>query len=322
MACINRCWRNFFNSQEFENIITTIVGEDGGSAEIVVYDETSVSCPPTTAEITAIFGTPAVVSEHFIGIINSGGTGENVYICFTDGVSQWFFVNSELAFTPTYETYMQYLNPLAWWRFQETAGLVAANSGYGENLDGVISGTTTLGQAGLLGANEAYEFDGLTSQINVVNNNGMDQLPITYFMLIYPHSAGEDSGGRLFSFGDAYNIRFLGNNLRLFAPFSGTNSTFATDNSTISFNDWSAVFLQIFDNTAKIYFGINGVLTEATFSLITYGIGYFEPLETDFEIGNLNAATRTFDGLYDELAVFKRLLTVCEMQKIVDLTGV
>jgi hypothetical protein len=56
----------------------------------VAYSEANVSNPPTAAEITAAFGSPADLSAQFAGIINDNGAGTNAWLVFVVD-TDWFY---------------------------------------------------------------------------------------------------------------------------------------------------------------------------------------------------------------------------------------
>lgn len=54
-------------------------------------DTTAVSNPPTAAQLNAIFGTPAALYESFTAIVDSGGTGTNVWLVSVVSGS-WYYI--------------------------------------------------------------------------------------------------------------------------------------------------------------------------------------------------------------------------------------
>jgi hypothetical protein len=53
--------------------------------------ENNVSNPPTLAQLTSIFGTPAAVGKGFTAYINDNGAGTNFYLIASDGTNWWIF---------------------------------------------------------------------------------------------------------------------------------------------------------------------------------------------------------------------------------------
>lgn len=53
--------------------------------------EANVSNPPTAAQLTALFGTPATVGKGFTSLINDNGAGANFYLVSSDGSNWWIF---------------------------------------------------------------------------------------------------------------------------------------------------------------------------------------------------------------------------------------
>jgi hypothetical protein len=65
-----------------------------GNIKQKVYINT-VSDPPTSLQLTNIFGTPAIVGDGFSARINNGGTGANYYMIESDGVNWWIFAGTK-----------------------------------------------------------------------------------------------------------------------------------------------------------------------------------------------------------------------------------
>jgi len=68
---------------------------------MATFSEDDVSDPPGDTELDTAFGEPTALGAGFIGILDDGGAGTDVYICFTTGVdNQWFYVKGTLAQDP------------------------------------------------------------------------------------------------------------------------------------------------------------------------------------------------------------------------------
>jgi hypothetical protein len=62
----------------------------------VVLRSNDISNPPTAAQLTGVFGSPSVVGDGFVGLINDNGDGVDEYLVWTDGTN-WFYVSGTLA---------------------------------------------------------------------------------------------------------------------------------------------------------------------------------------------------------------------------------
>lgn len=70
---------------------TLLSTASGASGDGVVADFSSinVNSPPTYAQITSAFGTPASVGGGFIGVIDDAGFHTAVWLCVSDGALNW-----------------------------------------------------------------------------------------------------------------------------------------------------------------------------------------------------------------------------------------
>jgi hypothetical protein len=230
----------------------------------------------------------------------------------------------------TYAQRVAALNPLLWLRNRETSGTNAANSGSaGATLDGTIGGTTTLGQTGQLGANEAFDFDGATSLITVANNAALAALTSREIcFLCNMQTKGESSVGTFFNWGDSLTNRLLNvatDTLQMQIDLATTDATTTLANSSINIflNKWAYLFFS-YDDTTKLisaYYGLNGVVTEFSYASQVTGVGGITAIAQNLIIGNRQSVDRTFDGLIDEVLYFGRTLTSAERLDITRLAG-
>lgn len=56
----------------------------------------NVSTPPTAAQLSSAFGTPANLGDGFIGLVDDAGTGTAFYVCFTVG-GVWAYEQLSIA---------------------------------------------------------------------------------------------------------------------------------------------------------------------------------------------------------------------------------
>lgn len=231
-------------------------------------------------------------------------------------------------------TYSQFvtntLAPVLWYRLRETSGTAAANSGSaGAAVNGVwTAGAGAIGQTGKLGANEAYDFDGLVSKI-VIPSDAAIQALATYTIigLVRADGFGESSAGTILHLGAASTMDFrLSGAGGIFRMGFDTDTTDASSVSAGGFfatGAWAAMF-GTFDNAgdrkARIYKGLAGAVTEASYTTQTAATGT-RVAPVGAVIGNFGDV-RTWDGQIDELIVCNRVLTAAEMLQFIQLVGV
>lgn len=226
----------------------------------------------------------------------------------------------------SYASYIASLAPVLWLRLRETSGTNAANSGsLGAAADGTWTpGAGAVGQTGQLGANEAYDFDGAASDILIPDATAINNVAVvTYATLFKADGAGENNIGMFYSSSTRqFRINSSSFPVRMF--ISGTaNANSVTNNSFISTGAYHWIFAT-FDNTGdrkvRLYKGISGAVTEATYTTQDAMTGPIVNTATH-HVGNNAAANGTFDGLIDESLIFDRVLTTAEMLQITTLSG-
>lgn len=236
---------------------------------------------------------------------------------------------------PDVYNYAQSLAPLLDLRFTERTGTTAINYGtVGTALNGTIGGTTSLGQTGKLGANEAYLYDGLTSFVSVPNHASINALTqFTYVYLINPSSAGEINLGTFSCWGNAGSVPvgasllFNGGVTSLFARvLNSVDTQFSTTTTTgISTSLWSMVFWQYDDSgdrKSHLFKGVSGVLSEYAYSAQSPLTGTLKTQTPSLFVGNSQDQARSFAGLYDWFLLFNRVLSPAEMTQLTKLVGV
>jgi hypothetical protein len=218
------------------------------------------------------------------------------------------------------------LDPVIWYRLRETSGTSPANSGSASLTATWTPGAGALGQTGKLGANEAYDFDALVSKIAIADNAAIQALATyTIIGLVHADGFGENNAGEIIHLGALNAFRATGTAGRFTMVFD-TGSTDATSTSTDGFlttGAWLAIFGtydDAGDRRARLYKGVAGVVTEATYSAQTAATGS-RVAPVGAIIGNFSDV-RTWDGLIDEIIVCNRVLTSAEMLQYTQLAGV
>jgi hypothetical protein len=232
-----------------------------------------------------------------------------------------------------YGVLMALIDPLIWIRMRETSGNTAANAGnLGADANATISGTTTLGQTGQIGANEAFLYDGINSRVRVPAVAGWTGLTaFTLGFLVNPATAGESSQGYLGALQQAggtdilhvaFNGALTAMRCRITNAAAGVFTT--TASVGIPASTWSWVFVtydDAGDRTPRIYKSSAGALVEIAADGASPVSGTLSARGT-FDIGNNNGTTRTFSGLIDEAFMVSGLLSTGRMQNIIFATGV
>jgi len=196
------------------------------------------------------------------------------------------------------------------------------------DLDAAIT-TVTLGQTGKLGANEAFDFNGTTSLLSIANKASINAL--TRFgkaWLVNLDNAGEANGGHFFRFGDGVTqLQILSSNT-LFGrvDYNTTDASATTHAGQLpTFGRWEWVFMN-YDETINrkvhLYRGVNGAVTEYTYSAQPASEGTRVTETTALILGNRTSADVTIDGKMDEFILRTTPFSTAEMQIIVALTGV
>lgn len=174
---------------------------------------------------------------------------------------------------------------------------VGANTGTAARNTNLFSATGKIGLA--------LDFDGADDKVNCASDFIGTQA-VTICAWIYPQGWGEDDLGRVV---DNAKTRFwltTVDDTILFHSDGATNTTAAVN--AIVLNTWTFVAVtRTTAGVANIY--INGVLSGTAnqdSGAPEVGIG-------NVFIGNASGATRTFNGLIDNLMIFSRVLSAVEI---------
>ncbi|MFT3970689.1 MAG: PKD domain-containing protein [Micropruina sp.] len=196
-------------------------------------------------------------------------------------------------------------DPDLFWRFAESTGTTAADSGRSLN-DGTYREGVALGRAGVITGNTAAQFDGTN---DLVSSNGQFSNP-TVFSTEAWFQTTSTTGGKIVGFGNAQSgnsasydrhVYMLANGRVVFGVWTGQASTIET---TAAFNDggWHHVVATQSSDGMKLY--IDGVLqgTNPQTQAQSYD-GYWR-------VGGDNSWSGNpyFKGLIDEAAVYSYAL--------------
>lgn len=217
-----------------------------------------------------------------------------------------------------YAEYIASLAPVLWLRFREVSGTNVANSGSMAAVGTFTPGVGAVGQAGLLGANEAYDFDGADSKVQFANADVAALKALTTqrsMILCFLDNLGEASVGFLWTWGvNTSHVWRINSTNRMFGQIDtdGTNAAANTNNNEISdcIGVWRLFFMDYDDTDAmglgrKIRFFKSvpgsGVVTPLTLATDTAATGTVVEPSADYAVGNTTSQIFTFNGRIDEL---------------------
>lgn len=230
----------------------------------------------------------------------------------------------------TLNTYLATLPFLALYKMQQTAGTNEPNAGsLGSAVDMTIT-STTLGQTGKLGVNEAYLFDGANSRLQAANNATLaGKLAWEYVFLLNPSSAGEVNTGAFFWWGNGGEFLMVFNSIISQLACFLTNTTPATITTTtttgLTADTWATLFVAYDDaGDRKIHIrkGVAGAVTEYGYGAQPALTGTYKAQTGVLSLFNRSDQGRTFAGLADFAGVVDGNLTVEQRLKITQLAGV
>jgi autotransporter-associated beta strand protein len=222
------------------------------------------------------------------------------------------------ATTTTYASKINALLPTAYWAFDETSGTTAVNSASGANslgaaADGTIN-NVTVGAEGISG--NAYNWTG-TGNVLIDGGATTGSLGFTgSFTAMAWFQRSETGNGDRMIFGNDNNsgsadaLRQIHFGLRNSQPHMGFWGDDANGGGAITNTNWNHVAYRFDGTNQEIFVNGNRVHGDtAAALLISTGI---------LEIGSTNGleASRVWQGLLDELAVFNRALTAQEIAYI------
>ena len=215
--------------------------------------------------------------------------------------------------------------PLAHWKLDDGSGSTAIDSVGGH--DGILNNgpTWTTGQI-----DGALDFDGVNDYVDAGSDSNLDNIfagGATVSAWIYPEGWGENKFGRILDKADslggnrngwAYELYEDNESLLFQYGFSGHIGNWITPVNSISLNDWQHVAV-VYDNSSDtndpiLY--INGVAQTVT-EIDTPSGSPSSDAALNLTMGNYSLArSRTFDGMLDDVRIYKGMLTATEIAEI------
>lgn len=192
-------------------------------------------------------------------------------------------------------------DPDLYWRFNETSGVTAADSGRAVS-NGTYRSGVTLGANGVVSGNLAAQFDGAN---DVVTSNAQFSNPTAYSMEAWFNTT-TNAGGKIIGFGNAQtgdsnnydrHVYMLGDGRVVFGVWTGQTNTIET---TAAFNDgqWHHVVASQDGDGMKLY--IDGELQGTNPQTAAQNYDGFWRVGGDTSWGG----APYFNGVIDEAAVY------------------
>lgn len=214
---------------------------------------------------------------------------------------------------------------LLWYRFNELAGNAINYGALGTAFNGTITGPIR-GQTGQLGPNEAFLFDGANDFVSAPASALHGNLnTFTRFLLFNPSGTGAGNSGRLYSYGTSdTRLSFDGTaNRRLLADQDGTTDAISNTNNVLTLSSWYSVFVtydDAGDRKLRLYYGKNGVVTEASYSsqVAMTGVITSQAASALF-FGARGVPDQGYAGLIDEAGVVNKVWPITTMQTLTSL---
>ena len=229
----------------------------------------------------------------------------------------------------SWEQYITSLAPLAWYRQMQTSGTNEPNLGSVGAAANMTITSTTLGQTGKLGANNAYLYDGAASRLQTANNATLaGLLAFEYVFLINPSSAGEGGFGAFAFWANNFNPAFFFNGALTSVGGrvgnSGANFS-TTTTSGFAADTWGLLFVAYNDaGDRKLHFykGVSGAVSEFGYGAQPALTGTYNVPTLQLNVGNNAGQSQTFAGLMDEAIIFSGNLTPAQRTQLTLLAGV
>jgi hypothetical protein len=209
-------------------------------------------------------------------------------------------------------------NPLGYWRLNETAGPTAFdatgshNGTYATAATPGATGPRPLAFPGFETTNDAVEtyVSTLNSYVSVPFGS-LSTNTVTFTAWLYPMGSQEGWSGLLVTRGNGVSGGMNYNSQQMLG-YTWNNNSSATYNFVsglvIPNNQWSLVAMVIYPDKAILYLGSTGTLRSAT-NILAHTSDVFG---NNWQIGHDNSganASRTFNGLIDEVAVFNHSIS-------------
>lgn len=216
-------------------------------------------------------------------------------------------------------------NPVGFWKFDEVSGSTAIdNSGQGNH--GTINGATRA--TGKIG--QALSLDGMNGYVDAGSATVLDNIDIkTVSAWIKLNSFGEGSAGRIIDKDDGNNdgwFFFVNNtasanlqSVAYFDSFGAGPGIWSSPTNSILTGGWYHVVM-VYNRTSYTndpLFYINGSIVITTENTTPPSSAADNDSLRSVFVGNRSAtADRTFNGIIDDVRIYKRALTADEVKRL------
>jgi carboxypeptidase T len=303
--------------------ISATASDATSGGDVIAAAECYVNIPPWQPGAAAQPLAPSdgrfdTATEDVTATLNTVGLGpgrHTLYLRSQDVLGNWGPV-SAIFFDPAAQA-----GPYGAWKLDEGSGSVAFDSaGIASNL--ALTGAEWA-SPGHEGAGSALRFDGVDDLAAANGSNEFDAMDaVTVSAWIYPHSGGEGSKGRVVDKADGvsptrgwiFHLAGDGRSLSFIVDFGSTDLTRASAAGVLIFDQWQhvAVTWNGSASAAGVHLYVNGM--EVRYAVSTNGTGArVDDSAQDLKIGNDKSRARTFDGLIDEVHVWRRVLSAAEI---------
>jgi photosystem II stability/assembly factor-like uncharacterized protein len=304
------------------NDITNTVQDTAVTIAVLANDTDPYNLPLSIQSVThpgrgtaAIDGTNVVYTPHdyWFGVDTfnytvSDGFGANVFASVTVTTP---FPN----FTSTYSNAVLNLEPVGYWRLNETSGTIASDLSGGH--DGTNNGSLVLGTTGpstpkfpgFESTNTAYQFNGADTSIafpalNLLSSN----ITITAWL---KSSGSQGTNAGIVAWGSTDNFWFgfgsytIGNNNNKLTYVR--NAFSYTSTLVVPSNQWTFVALVLGPTNGVFYLATNATPSTFPITLFSFSSTVATLFTNTGFLGNNNG--RYFNGAMDEVAIFNKSLT-------------
>ncbi len=224
-------------------------------------------------------------------------------------------------------------SPIAHWKLDETSGTTAIDSVGGHDGTLVNMDPSTDWVTGMVGG--GLDFDANNDYVDLTSDAGLDNVfadGATVTAWIYPRGWGESANGRILDKASAVSgdrdgwmigLRGATPALQFAQGFTGTRGFWRSQDGTVSLNTWVHVAV-VYDassvtNDAEIY--LDGVKQSSLVEITPTG-AIASDAGIALRMGNYaQGASRTFDGIIDNVRIYGRMLDAAEIAAIAGAGG-
>lgn len=216
---------------------------------------------------------------------------------------------------------------VAYWKLDETSGTSAADSSVNTN-----TGTLLNSPSWVTGkTNNGLSFDGADDAVDVNSDASIDSLFSsggTIAAWVYPDSAGEGNQGKIYDKRKmGLYVESTGMGVRFVQEYATTDGVWSTGNGKIPASQWTHIVVTYTVGTSNdplIYInGVSQTVTEDSTPLgaVQSDASHDGCIGQAADAGGGCLATKTFDGIIDEVRLYDRVLLLSEIVELYNYTA-